>query len=1031
MDQQNHLFDNNKIKDQRQINDINFDNQQQNNDVIIASPSLKRLNKLRNNLQQSNQRQQQQQSPDLSIFLQPHTSTNTSTKTLLNLKKTRSFEGQSSTSNSSSKINHKYSNQLNPNQINEVRFSKTVPSTPKIDFELMAKKKSLNKLNIRSHVFKHGILSPGISTKKNYRNQNFITDESDDELTSLHTSKTNESYGSTSFIGRLTTPFQTLRNYYNDFTTIDWVKAYLNGNKFNYSLEKNRWINNNDFTNGNDNESYETNEIMGNTNKIPFLQKQYYILGKWILIILIGLTFSIIAFVIDKFEILLIGFKHGYCKSNWFASQISCCSDIINEDTSRIHSPFKPSERCDNWVSWSIFFNNYRFSDKFRIDYIIYVLLSITLACVACLVTLTTKIIGGLEDENATSNNNEANNEEEHQHQQNPIKPRVIYTATGSGVPEVKTILSGFVIRRFLGVYTLFAKTIALILAIASGMSLGKEGPYVHLATCVGNIISRYFPYIYENDLFEKELLSASASAGVALAFGSPLGGVLFILEEINNYLPNHQLFQVFFCAIISTLFLKFLNPYGTGKTVLFELEYYSDWRPIELLFFVIIGISGGIFGAAFVKFINWWPKKFRTLKLIKDKPLFEVFLVATLTGLITFWNPYTKQASAELVLDLATSCSGRELDRSLCPTTSEQFFKELGSLSLAFGMKVILTFITFGLKLPCGIYVPSMVAGALYGRIFAMIIQWIGFIFKKEVNTVSTFDIICLPNSKDCVDMGIYAMISAGAFMAGVTRMNITIVTILFELTSSYTYVLPISIAIAVANWSGGLLEKNSLYESLLISNDYPFMSPATDPIDPNLKSIDIINNDLLPIKSTNHLIDNKKLFIDLTDSNYVSITVLQSKLIMLANQCLLDGCIPLIKNQVCIGLIYFSELEICLDKINSFIEEYDIRYEIYCKLIQGNNTQIKNVSDDYFSYGSNQQETEFDMILNELTDLTSIVDSSPIFINYDSELALANLIFDGIGNRVIVLLKNGKYYGVLHKKVLIDYLRRAENTT
>ena len=56
---------------------------------------------------------------------------------------------------------------------------------------------------------------------------------------------------------------------------------------------------------------------------------------------------------------------------------------------------------------------------------------------------------------------------------------------------------------------------------------------------------------------------------------------------------------------------------------------------------------------------------------------------------------------------------------------------------------------------------------------------------------------------------MGIYAMISAGAFMAGVTRMNITLVTILFELTSSYTYVLPISIAIAVANWSGGLLEK------------------------------------------------------------------------------------------------------------------------------------------------------------------------------------------------------------------------------
>ncbi|KAI5966729.1 uncharacterized protein KGF55_000138 [Candida pseudojiufengensis] len=1020
------------------LKDNTFENQHnQNNDVInstnnTSSSTSNRLNKLRNNLQQHHS---QYQSQDSSIFLQPHQSSS-STKTLLNLQKTRSFEGNSSdfsTIHSSSKTQP-----YDPHHANSTdhRFSKTMPSTPMVEFDIIAKKKSLNKLNIRSQVFKNGILSPNIPSsiknhfKKENNNQNFINDESDDELTSLHPLKTNDSYGSISFISKLNNSFQNIRNFYNDFTTIDWVKAYLNANKFNYSLKKNKWVNNDNNDNDNDNESFDFHEIMNN-NKIPFLQKQYYILGKWILIILIGLIFSIIAFVIDKFEILLVGFKHGYCKTNWFASQISCCSDIINEHKTFIHSPFKEFERCDNWINWSRFFNRYWwFNDKIRIDYIIYVVLSISLACIACLITLTTKIAGGLEDETVT-NTNEFHDEEneQQQQQQHPIKTRIIYTATGSGVPEVKTILSGFVIRRFLGAYTLFAKTIALILAIASGMSIGKEGPYVHLATCVGNILSRYFSFIYKNDLFEKELLSASASAGVALAFGSPLGGVLFILEEINNYLPNHQLFQIFFCAIISTLFLKFLNPYGTGKTVLFELEYYSDWRPIELLFFVIIGISGGIFGASFVKFIKWWPKNFRSLRFIKDKPLFEVFLIATITGLITFWNPYTKQASAELVLDLATSCSGRELDRSLCPTTIEQFIKELGSLSLAFIIKIILTFITFGLKIPSGIYVPSMVAGALYGRIFAMIIQWINYFLKKQTNSIEPFDIICLPNSKDCVDMGIYAMISAGAFMAGVTRMNITIVTILFELTSSYTYVLPISIAIAVANWSGGLLEKNSLYESLLISNDYPFMSPATDPIDPNIKSIDIINNDLLPTISKTNIIDNKKLFIDLSDSNYVSITILQNKLIMLANQCLLDGCIPLIKNQICIGLIYFSELEICLDKINSFIEEYDINYEIYCKLHPENNRSKKNVNEDYFSYGMNQQENEFDIVLNELTDLTSIVDTKPIFINYDSELALANLIFDGIGNRVIVLLKNGKYYGVLHKKVLIDYLRRGEN--
>ena len=172
---------------------------------------------------------------------------------------------------------------------------------------------------------------------------------------------------------------------------------------------------------------------------------------------------------------------------------------------------------------------------------------------------------------------------------------------------------------------------------------------------------------------------------------------------------------------------------------------------------------------------------------------------------------------------------------RSLCPTTSQEYAHELWSLSFALLVKIGLTFVTFGLKVPCGIYVPSMVVGALFGRIFAMIIQGIS-VWAKNSDTglgngvmAFVFDSLSCGSgsapgspSKNCIDLGIYAMISAGAFMAGVTRMNITIVVIMFELTSSYTYVLPIAIAISVANWSGGLLEKNSIYESVLINNDY-----------------------------------------------------------------------------------------------------------------------------------------------------------------------------------------------------------------
>ena len=111
----------------------------------------------------------------------------------------------------------------------------------------------------------------------------------------------------------------------------------------------------------------------------------------------------------------------------------------------------------------------------------------------------------------------------------------VYYPAAGSGVAEVKVILSGFVVHGYLGVKTLVVKTLALVLSVSSGLSLGKEGPYVHIATCVGNIASRFFSKYNHNDGKRREVLSASAASGVGVAFGAPIGGVLFSLEEVRQ----------------------------------------------------------------------------------------------------------------------------------------------------------------------------------------------------------------------------------------------------------------------------------------------------------------------------------------------------------------------------------------------------------------------------------------------------------------------------------------------------------------
>lgn len=115
--------------------------------------------------------------------------------------------------------------------------------------------------------------------------------------------------------------------------------------------------------------------------------------------------------------------------------------------------------------------------------------------------------------------------------------------------------MAGFVIHGYLGGRTLFTKAVGLALSVASGLSLGKEGPFVHIASCIGNIVSRYCAK-YENNegvlsaslrrclltMYStgkrREILSAASAAGVAVAFGAPIGGVLFSLEEVSYFFP-------------------------------------------------------------------------------------------------------------------------------------------------------------------------------------------------------------------------------------------------------------------------------------------------------------------------------------------------------------------------------------------------------------------------------------------------------------------------------------------------------------
>ncbi|CAE7200586.1 Clcn4, partial [Symbiodinium sp. CCMP2592] len=108
-------------------------------------------------------------------------------------------------------------------------------------------------------------------------------------------------------------------------------------------------------------------------------------------------------------------------------------------------------------------------------------------------------------------------------------------TARGSGIPEVKTILGGFVMKDVLSLRTLIVKVLGLMLSVSSGMALGKEGPTVHIACCWANVCSQWFDRYSANEGRRRELLSVASAAGVSVAFGAPVGGVLFSYEEAKS----------------------------------------------------------------------------------------------------------------------------------------------------------------------------------------------------------------------------------------------------------------------------------------------------------------------------------------------------------------------------------------------------------------------------------------------------------------------------------------------------------------
>lgn len=369
--------------------------------------------------------------------------------------------------------------------------------------------------------------------------------------------------------------------------------------------------------------------------------------------------------------------------------------------------------------------------------------------------------------------------------------------------------------KGFLGFWTLVIKSICLPLAIASGLSIGKEGPSVHYAVCTGNVISRLFAKYRNNASKTREILSACAAAGVAVAFGSPIGGVLFSLEEMSSHFPLKTIWRSYFCALVATAVLSAMNPFRTGQLVMFQVTYDRDWHFFEVLFYIIIGVFGGLYGAFVIKW-NLRAQSFRK-KYLSKYAILEATLLAAGTAIIAYPNVFLRIDMTESMEILFLECEGGEDYQGLCD--ADKRFWNIISLVLATVLRLFLVIISYGCKVPAGIFVPSMAIGASFGRTVGIIVQAI-----HEAHPTSFFFAACKPD-EPCITPGTYAFLGAAAALSGIMHLTVSVVVIMFELTGALTYILPTMIVVGVTKAVSELFGKGGIADRMIWFNGFPFL--------------------------------------------------------------------------------------------------------------------------------------------------------------------------------------------------------------
>ncbi len=345
--------------------------------------------------------------------------------------------------------------------------------------------------------------------------------------------------------------------------------------------------------------------------------------------------------------------------------------------------------------------------------------------------------------------------------------------AGGSGIPEIEGAMEGMRPVRWKRV--LPVKFFGGLLALGSGMALGREGPSVQLGANVGRMISDLFKV---DKVDSQALLAAGAAGGLAAAFNAPLAGIMFVIEEMRSQF-NYSLTStksVFMSAVMATIVMRLISD----QEAVVRVTQYSHPALMSLWLYLLLGFCFGVIGILFNKMV------LSTLDMylfIHQNQRWRFVAIGLFLG---------AGFGALSVLEPQLAFSGIEL----IPEVEGGHYLA-GGLMIIFLFRVLTTLLSFGSGAPGGVFAPTLALGTLFGMLFGLAAH---AMFPDIVTEAGTF-----------------AIAGMGGLFAATVRAPITGILLVIEMTSNYEMILPLIVTCLGATMVAQSLGGRPIYTQLL----------------------------------------------------------------------------------------------------------------------------------------------------------------------------------------------------------------------